>query len=225
MGFLQRVAATYTVPTPSSVTIPVASAITLPGSLLVAAGFGNQAGTVTSVTDSQGGTYVHDFSANVTTSAGRGLEIWRCAAVRALTVSDTITVNLGATQDHGVAVIADQFTFLGTPDVTNDASNTASVASIAVAVTATSADIVLYSACAPDGGETSLTVGSPYTLTGTGLLETGAPVLSLNCASDGAPSGTATSTWTLGTSHSLVAVAVGYPLAPPPYAGFLEFFP
>jgi hypothetical protein len=212
VGFVKRIATANAAPTPSSINFSVA-ATSGTGSLLVAVGFGNQAGTVSSITDTAGNSYALDFAANVTTTSGRGLEIWRCPSLISLTTSDSITVTLSATQDHGVSVIVDQFTFLGTPDVTNFSFNSSSTTSNSVSLTATSSDILVYSALASNGMSSSFSAGGSFTTSGSSINDGSNPTITLACAYDASPSaGTVTASWSWTTAHSNVADIVAYPV-------------
>ena len=215
MGFIQRVATGYATPAsaPSSITVAVASAVTQAGSLIVAVGFGNEAGTVLSVTDSQGGVYVHDASAAVAVTNGRGLEMWRCPIARSLTVSDTITVTVSAAQDHGITVIVDQFTYLGTPDVVNYNYSLSYVASGSVTIAATAIDTVAYSAISVNGAEGSVTIGGAFTASGAAELAPSDPGISSQGAYDASPAGSVTATWSWPSTHTYVAFLLGYPPA------------
>jgi hypothetical protein len=212
VGFVKRIAAANAAPTPSSINFSVA-ATSGTGSLLVAVGFGNQAGTVSSITDSQSNTYALDFAVNVTTTSGRGLEIWRCASLKPLTTSDTITVNVSATQDHGISVIVDQFSFLGTPDVTNFNYNASSGNSNSVSLTATGSDVLVYSALHSNGQSTSFSAGGSFTTSGSSINAGSDPTVTLACAYDASVSaGTVTASWSWTTSHSNVASIAAYPV-------------
>jgi len=211
-GFIQRVGAAYAAPTPSVLVVPVTNAVTQGGSLLVAVAFGNQAGSVLSVTDTRGGYYVLDLAANVVTTSGRGLEIWRCAQARSLTTSDTIRITVSATQDHGIAAIVDLFSFLAAPDITASHYDGTTTTTPAVTFTATAADVIAYAACNDNGKDSTFTVASPFTATGAALLAGSNPGTSELAAYVNAPgAGSVTATFTTSDSHTAVTNGLGYP--------------
>lgn len=212
MGFIQRIAAGSGAAGSSSAAVGVTAAVTQAGSLLVAVIFGNQGGAVTSVTDSRGGTYVRDYAVDTFFTNGRGLELWRCAQARNLTTSDTITVTCASAQDHGIAVIADQFTPLAAPDATDYDYNLSTGSSDSVPLTPTAADTVGYSAIGINGTDpVNVAIASPFTLSG--ATATNGTTPGIMAAAGYAPlSGTGvTASWTWINSHTYVTVAAGYP--------------
>jgi hypothetical protein len=163
-----------------------------------------------SITDSATGgsnTYKSEF---IFTSGFRPVEFWRADNVRALTTSDHLTISYGSTgQSAGITALADVFSGVGA----HDASATSSIATSGNAnsftLAATGADVAVYAACFVAGSESSLSIASPLTASGT-YVNAAASSDAGQAAYENAPaSGNITVNFTWPTGHGSNAAAIG----------------
>jgi hypothetical protein len=229
MGFITRIGQAFSgLTNPSKLTVPVTTATIGPGSLLVAIGSGtSSAATVSSVTDTQGNTYVHDASATGQAATLRNAELWRCANLKPLRVydpvtgtGDQITIILSAAEIRGIAAIIDQFTGLTAPGSVTSISMGPLQNSFKLAGLIGPADVVSYTVIMPDFTVNWINQPDGYQTTGPAVMPAGG--CSLQTAyGTGDPltgdltNGPVTVDWSWGPeAHSFAVILANYPAAP-----------
>jgi hypothetical protein len=193
-------------------------------SLLVFIGFGVESNHVIQVSDTVGNTYIKDFAATPATTGYMHLEVWRVADAVALDDNDQITVVLDSPTTNGAAFICNEYSPLGTPDVSNFAFSLSNVATLGDTATMLADDDVAVSAVCVFSGNaaTQINPAAGYTTSGPevaggspggfgGTMGHGLFLASSYKLTPGAGSSTATFNWNSGSVAPAVGVILGYP--------------
>jgi hypothetical protein len=195
------------------------SKATIPGnSLIVQIGYGiNASSGVNTVSDGTANVYSLVYAASLSSTGGRGYEVWACLnPTVALTSSNKFTITLLASCSNGAAVIVDEYSQLAavTTETGYTSGGSSSVNSLNPSATMLGTDVIALSGAVNFTNDNAPSVRSPWKTTGSDAeASVGGSGLSMNAAyTTVSAAGSLTAQWSWGDSHTASAVVVGFPV-------------